>query len=144
MLARVTESGGIAKWAHPIQGFPVAAWRRAGHRPLHAMLCICGVAAVCNTQATQAAIAEHSAQAEELRLHVEGRLQSLRPTGVQQAQQQINSILVEAARMFFPVVTGADDRVSAHPGYRASAKATWDLYCPHEASLSLYIAGCVA
>ncbi|CAE7945218.1 hypothetical protein AK812_SmicGene22998 [Symbiodinium microadriaticum] len=109
-----------------------------GHRPLHATLCLrpfrplppktSGVAAVCDAQAIQAAVAEHSAQAEALRLQVEGRLQSLRPTGVQQAQQHINSILVEAARMFFPAAAGADDRVSAHPGYRASAKATWDLY----------------
>ena len=138
VFARAAESGGSAKWAHPIQGFPVAGWRQAGHRPLHATLCLrpfrplppktSGVAAVCDAQAIQAAVAEHSAQAEALRLQVEGRLQSLRPTGVQQAQQHINSILVEAARMFFPAAAGADDRVSAHPGYRASAKATWDLY----------------
>ena len=138
ILTRVSTSGGSAKWSCPIGGFPVAGWRQAGHRPLRATLCLrpyrplapqtTGAARACNVAALQQAVASHTAQADALRHTVELRLQELRPTDAQQAQTQINQVLLAAAQEHFPATRSVDDRVSADPSYRASAKATWDLY----------------
>ena len=66
-------------------------------------------------------MAQGTAQADLMQNQVAARLSELNPGDAQQAQQQINQVLL-IAQKHFPAAKGHDDRISADPGYRASAK----------------------
>ncbi|CAE7416447.1 unnamed protein product [Symbiodinium sp. CCMP2592] len=79
--------------------------------------------------ALQAAIAADDPQAQLLQQTVSARVSALEvPASIHLTHQAINDILLQETSRLFPVRARVDHRVSANPGFRASATHTWALY----------------
>ncbi|OLP99129.1 Copia protein [Symbiodinium microadriaticum] len=79
--------------------------------------------------ALQSAVSQHSDAAQALQQAVETRLSALPPGAALCTEHDtVNAILLDETCRAFPPAQRADHRVSAHQGYRASARGTWQLH----------------
>ncbi|CAE7771585.1 pol [Symbiodinium sp. CCMP2592] len=141
VVVRCAEAKGKAKHCIPLVRFPVAGWRQAGHRPLHAELWLrpfrrqepahLPAQHRCQLDVLQQAVADQTEPAQAMQTHVEARVQQLLQQSSPNAsclQASLNQILWDAAEKFFPVKPKPDNRISNNPQYKASARQTWALY----------------
>ncbi|CAE7840054.1 pol [Symbiodinium sp. CCMP2592] len=141
VVVRCAEAKGKAKHCTPLVRFPVAGWRQAGHRPLHAELWLrpfrrqepahLPAQHRCQLDVLQQAVADQTEPAQAMQTHVEARVQQLLQQSSPNAsclQASLNQILWDAAEKFFPVQPKPDNRISNNPQYKASARQTWALY----------------
>ena len=140
VLVKRKDSGGQAKQAKPIKGFPVAGDRLVNHLPLQATIPVrpfqCQLAVTAaprrppfDAQALQVAVQTQPEAAQQMQQAVAARVAVLSDQEpIDQLHQSINNILFEEACRHFPPRAKPDCRISAHPTYRASASHTWELY----------------
>ena len=131
-------SGGQAKWARSLEGFPVGAHRNSGHYPVHAELRTVPFYLQSERQQTsqprvdlpalQQAVTARAPEALDLQRRIADRLQEVSSSDLNVVQKDINHILLQEASLAFPPKIKKDDRISAHPTYQITARQTWDLY----------------
>ena len=138
VLVRLQDASRGARHSSPVPAFPVGAHRHTNHLPLHFAANLLPIAyqhsrdtkpkCVHDAAALQLAVLGHTAQAQALVASVEKRLQQQPPCPDLCAEHDaVNQILLEETQTFFPPAGRCDGRVSAHPAFRASASATWEL-----------------
>ncbi|OLP79705.1 LINE-1 retrotransposable element ORF2 protein [Symbiodinium microadriaticum] len=139
-MQRRSEARGVAFKAGPLHSFPVGATREAGHKPLQAELQLLPFSRLprppkrpqpcCNVRALQQAVQFQTAQATAMLADVQQQLEtSCSHAGTLcQLHSCINAALMRVAQEHFPPVTATDRRISADPGFKASALQTWQLY----------------
>ncbi|CAE7831148.1 pol [Symbiodinium sp. CCMP2592] len=116
VVVRCAEAKGKAKHCAPLVQFPVAGWRQAGHRPLHAELWLrpfrrqetaqLPAQHRCQVDVLQQAVADQTETAQAMQTHVEARVQQLLQQSSPNAsclQASLNLILWDAAERSFPV-----------------------------------------
>ena len=140
VMQRRSEARGVAFKAGPLHSFPVGATREAGHKPLQAELQLLPFSRLprppkrpqpcCNVRALQQAVQFQTAQATAMLADVQQQLEtSCSHAGTLcQLHSCINAALMRVAQEHFPPVTATDRRISADPGFKASALQTWQLY----------------
>ncbi|OLQ10657.1 LINE-1 retrotransposable element ORF2 protein [Symbiodinium microadriaticum] len=138
VLTRCVTAGQTSKMARPLVDFPVAGWRQAGHLPIQATLSIVPVhwradikgapPLQYDKSALQAALTSDTEQVQSLRRSVQAEVTQVPRGDLHQLHQSINQILCQAVRRAFPAKPAEDLRISAHAGYRASARHVWHLY----------------
>ncbi|CAE7203301.1 unnamed protein product [Symbiodinium necroappetens] len=138
ILMRSQDANHQAKLATPLRSFPVGAYRQTTHYPVQAAVRLLPMAyrapqlkAEHRFEATalQSAVSQHSDSAQALLQAVEARLLAL-PAAQALCNEHdlVNTILLEETCRAFPPLKRVDQRVSAHEGYRASARGTWQLH----------------
>ena len=139
ILVRLQDANNGARQASPLPGFPVGAHRCTNHLPLQSRLHLLPFAFLhnhsatrkpaCNLAALQSAVLQNTAQAKALAASVESRLLQQPPgSDLCSEHSAVNLILLEETCKHFPPAGKPDCRISAHPAFRASAKATWALH----------------
>ncbi|CAE7242148.1 Pol [Symbiodinium sp. CCMP2592] len=138
LIVKCTDAGATAKLSAPLQAFPVTGDRLSNHIPAQATLQLRPLRHLPKDRKAQPAFdraALHQAiengaqQAGLLQQAVSARVEALpAPASINSLHQDINNILLQETSRFFPPQDRADHRVSADPGYRASAARTWALY----------------
>ena len=138
ILMRSKDANHQAKLAMPLHSFPVGAYRQTTHYPVQATVRLLPMAYRApqlkadhrfEATALQSAVSQHSDSAQALQQAVEARLLAL-PTAQALCDEHdlVNTILLEETCRAFPPAKKKDQRVSAHEGYRASARGTWQLH----------------
>ena len=135
IFTRQDRAGGEAKHCKPLRFFPVAAWRSAGHIPLQARLIkptgpwhrTSPPTCQWNVQALQQAVIRKTSAALACRDYVDKKLTDT-PHGLEEAHSHVVSTLRTACETYFPKELKEDERISAHPSFRASARRVWQLY----------------
>ena len=140
VLVRQSAANHRAKLASPISGFPVGANRQTNHLPVQAAIPMLPMSVQARTgqkavehrfQATalQAAVARKSPDVQALQAAVAHRLAALpEASPLCEEHDRVNTILLEEVSKAFPAIRTPDSRVSANPGFRASARTTWHLH----------------
>ncbi|CAE7635346.1 Pol, partial [Symbiodinium necroappetens] len=138
VLMRTHSANHQAKLAAPLYGFPVGAYRQTNHHPVQAVIQLLPMAYRASqpkaefhfdAAALQSAVSQHSESAQALQQAVEVRLSAMpQEQALCTSHDLVNTILLEETCRAFPPAKRADHRVSAHQGYRASARGTWQLH----------------
>ncbi|CAE7726510.1 hypothetical protein AK812_SmicGene44773 [Symbiodinium microadriaticum] len=127
-----------AKRAYPDHTFPIGGSRLSGHHPIRAQLPMqsyhkppsqeAPTGAPIDLAALQAAVSKASPEALDMQARIANRLQQVDITNLVSTHRHVNRILLEEAVATFPKQMAADNRVSAQPEYRISARSVWHLY----------------
>ena len=138
VLLRTNAANHGAKQAQPMHNFPIGAYRQTNHHPVQATIRMLPMAyRAPKAQAThrfaaaalQSAVAQNSDSAQALSRAVAERLLALPQAQALSAEHDlVNTILLEETCKAFPPASRVDNRVSAQPEYRASARGTWQLH----------------
>ena len=139
IFTRQSSASLLAKYARPDHGFPVGGDRLSGHYPLRASLPLRSfsrsqpqdsqpAAAPIDLPALQAAVHSATPEACHMQSCVAQRLTQVDVTNLVSAHKQVNRILLEEAAAAFPRQAPIDNRVSARPEFRVSARSVWHLY----------------
>ena len=134
LLVRLQDAGRGARFSSPVLDFPVGAHRSTNHLPLQAPV-LCPPAA--KGPLGCCGLRRGGAASSCCRMHCPGqspgricknrlRQQQCCPD-LSAEHDAVNQILLEETGKFFPPAGYSDRRVSAHPEFRASARATWAL-----------------
>ncbi|CAE7817602.1 unnamed protein product [Symbiodinium sp. CCMP2592] len=138
LIVKCTDAGATAKLSAPLTAFPVTGDRLSNHIPVQASLQLRPLRhqpkdrqaqPAFDKAALHQAIESGAPQASMLQQAVSARVEALpAPASINSLHHEINSILLQETCRLFPPQGRADHRVSADPGFRASAARTWSLY----------------
>ncbi|OLQ00654.1 2-hydroxyacid dehydrogenase-like 1 [Symbiodinium microadriaticum] len=78
--------------------------------------------------ALQTAVCRNTPEAQHMQACVAVKLRQVDTTNLVSVHRHVNRILLEAAATAFPKQPPADNRVSAQPAFRVTAKSVWHLY----------------
>ena len=139
-----------SRQSSPIHNFPVAGDRLANHVPVQAILQLRPFqlrqpakqpATAYDANALNWAVQVGEPAAEAMRLEVADKIAALPADSPLTAlHSSVNEILMQAVCKHFPPKAREDRRVSANPGFRASATRTWQLYHAMKAQGALTMA----
>ena len=138
-LLRLADANHCVKQARPLHQFPVAADRHVNHHPIQVELPLLPAAhrfhqrqqakPQFDLQALQYAVGTSSPAAETLREAISARIQACPASlDLNLMHRRVNDILLDETCKHFPLEPRADNRISANPQFRASAKETWRLH----------------
>ena len=127
-----------AKRAYSDHTFPVGGSRLSGHYPIRAQLPMQSyhkppsqdgpALPPIDLTALQTAVCRNTPEAQHMQACVAVKLRQVDTTNLVSVHRHVNRILLEAAATAFPKQPPADNRVSAQPAFRVTAKSVWHLY----------------
>ena len=130
-----------AKRAYPDHAFPVEGGRLTGHYPVRAQLPMQSFGhrsaqaaagapanAAIDLAALQTAVSQAQPQALAMQAKIAARLVHVDVHNLTSAHRHLNRILQEEAAAAFPKQPPEDNRVSARPEFRLTARHVWHLY----------------
>ncbi|CAE7920807.1 unnamed protein product, partial [Symbiodinium necroappetens] len=78
--------------------------------------------------ALQTAVCRNTPEAQQMQACIAVQLQQVDTTNLVSVHRHVNRILLEAAAAAFPKQPPADNRVSAQPAFRVTARSVWHMY----------------
>ncbi|CAE7892314.1 pol [Symbiodinium microadriaticum] len=137
VLTRQDTAQAQAREAYPDHLFPVGGDRLSQHFPIRASLPLRPFShrraptaphSTYDSTALQLAVREHTPLAQELQQRVATRLREVDTQHFAGVHPHVNRILLEETCALFPQCPSPDQRASAQPTYRITARAVWHLY----------------
>ncbi|CAE7617698.1 Pol, partial [Symbiodinium sp. CCMP2456] len=137
VLACCADTGRLARTACPDHTFPVGGDRLSGHYPVRVHYPLRPFSRrntrpkqspAFDAQALCTAVRSRAPLAQELQHRISHRLQDVDTSVLSSARQHVNRILLEETCLLFPAKAAPDNRISAQPAFRITARAVWGLY----------------
>ncbi|CAE7243260.1 Pol, partial [Symbiodinium necroappetens] len=127
-----------AKRAYSDHTFPVGGSRLSGHYPVRAQLPMQSyhkppsqdgpAMPPIDLPALQTAVCRNTPEAQQTQACIAVQLQQVDTTNLVSVHRHVNRILLEVAAAAFPKQPPADNRVSAQPAFRVTARSVWHMY----------------